>query len=137
MKLKERKNTTTIAIAVLFVAAVAMVAYILLPAGKNGGFLPGQKGTGNGAPAVPEVVAATCTDTDASEGEAAIYSKGTVTAINSRGEKTVSTDECDQEDSRYLIEWTCQESPLGSKNFGAGRIPTKCPNGCKAGACVK
>lgn len=123
---------------VLFVVASGMVIYSLsgIRSGRGGRIFTPEPPETSQQP-VPTVVAATCTDSDGNGAESGIYTKGTVTAINSNDEKTVSTDECAAEDSRYLIEWICSESPLGSKNFGAGRQVVKCANGCKSGACVK
>lgn len=83
----------------------------------------------------PAPVAATCTDSDASQGANAIYTKGTVTSIDSSGKTQTLTDDC--ANATYLEEFICYESPVGSGHYASGRQVVKCPNGCLNGACKK
>lgn len=137
----------------LIIASIAAVAVLALGAagfawfsGKMTTQMSGTTTPGNSTstatttptvPQAPAVAAANCTDSDAEQGADAIYTAGTVNALDSSGNTSSNTDECATEDPQYLFEWVCMESPVGSGKFGAGRTIVKCPKGCKAGACAR
>jgi hypothetical protein len=83
----------------------------------------------------PVPVAATCTDSNAAQGVNAIYTKGTVTSVDSVGHTQTFTDDC--ANMTYLVEYVCYESPVGSGHYTDGRTLVSCPHGCANGTCKK
>lgn len=125
MKVKPQKNFTWIVVAVV-VIVIGIGAYM---------FFAKQQKAPSTPPTPPSAVAATCTDSDASQGANAIYTKGAVTATDSLGHTQTLADEC--ANTTYLIEYTCYESPVGSGNYSDGRTVVECTHGCASGACKK
>ena len=125
MKLKPRKKSAWIVAAVVM-AVIVIGAYV---------FFAKQRAAPGTLQTLPLAVAATCTDSDASQGASAIYTKGTVASVDSLGETQTLTDEC--ANTTYLIEYICYESPVGSGHYADGRTVVKCAKGCANGACKK
>lgn len=126
MKSKPQKKSAWIIIAAVVVVIICIGAYV---------FFAKRQATTNVPQTPPLAVAATCTASDASQGAGAIYTKGTVTSVDSTGYTQTLTDDC--ANATYLEKYICYESPVGSGHYADGRTVVKCANGCLNGACKK
>jgi len=77
----------------------------------------------------------TCSDSDLSKRNYAIYEKGSVTFLDKDGVTNVINDECNGSGTQ-VNEMYCYEAPIKSKNFLPGKKVYNCSKGCKNGACV-
>lgn len=145
-KKRKKIGLVTAIVAVIAVAGAAATFFFLMPshpsqppagpsAGQENGANGGAAAATNTAAVYSGPIASTCADSDASLGANAIYTKGSVTAVNSNGDAQTLIDYC--ADKTHLIEYICYESPVGSGKYGSGRTIVDCANGCLNGACVR
>ncbi len=76
-----------------------------------------------------------CNDSDGSNINTSIYTKGEVKYRENKNDITYHKDHC-IDDNKSLVEEFCEYNQTEQK-IGVKSIIYKCENGCKDGACIK